>query len=526
MYRVLIADDESRERNILKILLKRHFPEQFIVHEANNGEEALAQFYEKQPQLMLVDIRMPGINGIDVIKKIRKQATNTYIVIITAYNYFEFAKEAIQEGVNDFILKPPSRENIKKTIEKFLSFVELQEVKERNIKEANEKLNQWKEAIKKELTMSIIYRETQKEKLNYYLKLLEIDYHWGFCLLFRMEYKNDAIHLQQEKHMEKTCDAIGKYISESSKQYTIDVLGKYIILFLFLKSEKQEVCKRETLTMSDEICKHIEENHKIHLKVSIGKGFQYSYELSKSYEEALVTAKVTEGLIGNNNPTIDNRIMQSKEIELEDYSKLIIKKIRKGNEKEVFDTVTEIITILHKIHNEDKDFLKIRLIELLSSVTKSCIDKKHVSTYLNDISNLLAIKDYNKLIKFSHTFMEKLLDYVKANYNKKSHFIIDRVVEYVNENYNSTISIEEVASRFSLNPFYFSKLFKEYQKNNFVDYLTEVRINKAVELLKEESLNIKEIAYEVGYQDPNYFSRVFKKIVGISPKDYRNRFLV
>ncbi|MEL7596906.1 MAG: AraC family transcriptional regulator, partial [Clostridiaceae bacterium] len=162
----------------------------------------------------------------------------------------------------------------------------------------------------------------------------------------------------------------------------------------------------------------------------------------------------------------------------------------------------------------------------LSSITKSCLGKEYTSSNLNDLALLIALDEFHDIIKFTQRFVEKLLEQVNEQQNNKRHFIIDKVVEYVNENYHLPICVEETAQKFSLSPFYFSKLFKEYQNINFVDFITEIRIKKAIELFANESLNIKEIAYQVGYRDANYFSRVFKKMIGMSPKDYRNKFFI
>jgi two-component system response regulator YesN len=100
--------------------------------------------------------------------------------------------------------------------------------------------------------------------------------------------------------------------------------------------------------------------------------------------------------------------------------------------------------------------------------------------------------------------------------------VIDRAKTWIKERYHQELSMEQAADYVNLNPFYFSKLFKKHVGETFIDYLTRLRINKAKDLISREELSLKEVCYEVGYNDPNYFSRVFKKVTGISPSEYRN----
>lgn len=529
MYQVLIADDEARERNIIKILLERQYPKMFKFCEANNGEAAIYEFEKNQPQLIIIDIRMPGMNGIEAIKRIRNQSLDIYIIIITAYDYFEFAKEAIKNGVNDFILKPPSRDNFNQAINEFLKYIQKRELNKRNVEETKEKLEQWMSIMKKDMAISLAYGGLE-EYIEGYFSMLDISYHLGKCILFSLDHQHDTSFrensIDEKVYLKKISGYIDKFMKKYLLQYITGIQGKSVIMFLFLKEKNREISHKKALEISSNILGYLQRNCNLTLKVGIGRGYLLSKDLSKSYEEALIAIK-------NKKKSYDNKpiyvyTLEEQNIENNNncYEKLLIKKIREGNRNEVIDILVETFTFFKNKYGDEQMTLKVRLIEFLSSITKSCLGKEYTSSNLNDLAPLIVLNEFHEIIKFTQRFVEKLLEQVEERQNKKRHFIIDKVVEYVNENYHLPICVEETAQKFSLSPFYFSKLFKEYQKINFVDFITEIRIKKAIELFANESLNIKEIAYQVGYRDANYFSRVFKKNMGMSPKDYRNKFFI
>lgn len=529
MYQVLIVDDEARERNIIKILLERQYTKMFEFYEANNGEAAIYEFEKNQPQLIIIDIRMPGMDGIEAIKRIRNQSLDIYIIIITAYDYFEFAKEAIKNGVNDFILKPPSRDNFNQAINKFFKYIQKRELNKKNVEEAKEKLEHWMSIMKKDMAISLAYGGLE-EHIDGYFSMLDISYHWGACILFSLDHQQDTFfrenRIDENIYLKKISRYIDEFMKKQLLQYITGIQGKNVIMFLFLKEKDRDISHKTTLEISSNMLGYVQRNCNLTLKVGIGRGYLLSKDLSKSYEEALTAIK-------NKKKSYDNKpiyVYTLEEHKIENNNdcceKLIVKKIREGNRNEVSDILVEVFTFLKNKYSNEQMTFKVRLIEFLSSITKSCLGKEYTSSNLNDLAPLIGLNEFHEIIKFTQRFVEKLLEQVKEQQNNKRHFIIDEVVEYVNENYHLPICVEETAQKFSLSPFYFSKLFKEYQNINFVDFITEIRIKKAIELFANESLNIKEIAYQVGYRDANYFSRVFKKTIGMSPKDYRNKFFI
>jgi two-component system response regulator YesN len=376
MYKVLLVDDEVREMNIIKILLERQYTEQFVFYEATNGEEAVAQFEEYEPQLIFMDIRMPGMSGIDAVKAIRNQCKEVYIIMITAYNYFEFAKEAIGVGVNDFLLKPPSRSNINQAVDKFFAYIQQQEQMKKNVEQTKEKLDYWMQQMKKELAISLAYNSIEKQQIDDCFHMLGIAYNWGMCVIFSIE---KMVMNNKQYEIRSICNKIDCFIQEQHISAISGILGKNIILFLLLDKQTREQCKQQAYNLIDEVKIYIQRTYGAHIKIGIGSEYIFVYELHKSYEEALVAIKQEES------------ISKQQRIETNEgqYEKLLSKKIREGNENEAFVFLTEAFTVLHMKYKDHPAILKVRCIEFLSSITKSCLPKEQVGTYLDLIGSLI-----------------------------------------------------------------------------------------------------------------------------------------
>ena len=135
----------------------------------------------------------------------------------------------------------------------------------------------------------------------------------------------------------------------------------------------------------------------------------------------------------------------------------------------------------------------------------------------------MACKNYEELRKW---FLDKMVNACRAIRDQKedqSNSAVKKAMLYIQENYSRDISLDDVSSQVNISPYYFSKLFKQETGGNFIEYLTEVRLRNARELLKDSGLSIKEICAESGYSDPNYFSRIFKKYEGVTPSEFRER---
>ena len=180
MYRVLIADDELRDRNIIKILLERWYAGQFQFLEAENGQQALEILNREQVQLLILDINMPGLSGIDVLHGIKGMP---YVIVLTAYDNFEYTREALRCGVRDYLLKPPLREEFYRAVDHFLEDCE-------RVQENLAPQIQSREVFTRDLARQLMYFGDAK-KIRGLLDVLDITGQYALCGLLRVDLETD-----------------------------------------------------------------------------------------------------------------------------------------------------------------------------------------------------------------------------------------------------------------------------------------------------------------------------------------------
>lgn len=420
MFNLLIADDEELERRAVKKVITNNFENVINIYEAKNGREAIEIGLNVNPDIVIADIKMPGINGLEAIKELKKSLNYTYFIILTAYDYFAYAKEAITNDVKDYMLKPFKKDELIKRINKAIEMLEEQK-RNRTVEiELREKIYAMLPALENELVYAIISDNLKNIDYNAYLGYLNINFDGGYCMIIRGD---DEVKGKVKNYLEGFIKP--NYNAVISSMFTND-----IVMFIQSSSDLDEyTMKLEAVAFARKIADVIRKKFDVSIKVGIGKNYSSMERLSKSYKEALNALEFGEGDIK---------------------------------------------------HYDDIKFSP----DFNSKILEPAIDKKSNS-------------DYDELL-------------IKAK-------------EFIEKNFNKDITLEETASYVGVSSYYFSKIFKALVGKNYMDYVTDLRIEKAKDMMENTSESIKEICYEVGYNDPNYFSRVFKKIEGVTPSEYKSR---
>lgn len=450
MWKLLIADDEQLERRVIKSTLMKKYGANINVFEAKNGREAIEISDKEKPDVFVMDIKMPGINGIESIKEIKKIHKDAYIIILTAYDYFNFAKEAIEYNVKEYLLKPFDREVFLEKIDKAIECLQEKKTKKKKELILKEQIYNVKPMVENELSYSIISNALNLIDYTMCMECLDINFKLGYAMIIKVNKKYDYATMNYaEKKVLK--NDIAEFIKELvNRYYKALVNGSFtenIVLFIQNNSEDDYSVRIDSINSGRKIRKEVKEKFGVSLSIGIGKQYRGIDNLIQSYEEAYVSLNHTI-------PDVNVKHFQ-------DISAII-------NEK----------CITNKEYNEHK------------SLKNNHTEYSICDLYREDQNNCKNI-------------LLKSIDYIKNNYYKD-------------------ITLDKVANKFNLSPYYFSRTFKEFVGVNYSEYITEIRIEKAKQMLKDHDLSIKEICFKVGYNDPNYFSRVFKKVEKISPTEYKS----
>lgn len=489
MYKVLIVDDELIERKGLTKILKKEFQDELIIRSAENGKKAIEMTETFNPNIVFMDIKMPGMTGIEAMKKIKKFNPEINVVIISAFDSFKYAQEALNNNAYEYLLKPVKREEIITCLKRLIK-EEDQKLKARDFKrEILSIKDQSLQFINENIIDYIMTCDLEKINAIIENKFNTMPLNQGVSIV--IENKKD----------DKIVKEIYEFCKSNYNDFLFRELPNTIIIFVNDTLEKTEQMFRKLfLNIKNDYSREL--NMAITFYGQLEEIYDaYKKNLSKIYslevedQEYMYPINLENQLINKINLSLLNEsveILDKIYIWLDENSKSLQNNLRYLVELEVFINRT----FFKK--TEDNNILK--PIDLVSGPLEA-----QVKFFKIELKNKL-IKTIKNIIMNSNSNLEELINEAKA---------------YINNNYMDDITLESVANEMCISSYYFSKLFKKEANINFIDYLTDVRMKNAKYKIRNTNKSIKQISKEVGYNDPNYFSRVFKKQTSYSPSKYK-----
>ena len=531
MYRVMLADDEGIVIDSTKFIIEKEFGNMCQVEFAKSGRKMIELAETFRPDIAIVDIHMPGINGIDAIKEMQRFSSNTVFIVMSAYDKFDYAKEAIKLGVLEYITKPMDKTKVISVLKKAMEQIDSDREKRSNELLIKEKLETVEPIIENGLIYDILLQEHFEEDIDNYRTILGIKESYGYMMAIVCGDSQEGNHMTNA--IGSSVKISGKYqeIREGVKNFFDckigNVMANKIAVLIPQKEPQMELGLRsELIDRAREMARYLRKKTDISFRVGIG-GVKPLKELGDSYKEALNALIATTGSVAHADDLTIN-------CDYEDgYPKAL--------EKPLFEAVgkgdlNETRVIAEKYADwmcqkaADGDLMSMRLKVLeFSLYAEHLAYQNGGQTYRYSSRNnyLPEIMALDTPIKIREWFISKVMaacSDVISKRQERSGNIIKTAKDYIDAHFDKDISLDDVSKVVNISPYYFSKIFKEESGLNFIEYLTNIRIEKAKNLLENSNLSVKEICISCGYSDPNYFSRSFKKNVGITPTEYKDRF--
>jgi two-component system, response regulator YesN len=506
MFKLLIADDEYIEREALKRIILRKFSNIYQIYEADNGIKTVEIAKAQMPELIYMDIKMPGISGLEAAKQIREFLPETNIVFITAYDYFDYAKEAISLNVDELLLKPVEVDTVLSLTEKLTKKIQKVAENKNYTQEMSLKFEQITRRFQQEFMESLNNYNTTGETVEKYLNILDISYRTGYFALldFKSLDTDQTIGYMQKDFIRTRFLNKLKELSEQNNIVCITGEPFDITQIIFIQTKERDT--------KYSLLKHIE-NILIQVieRLNIRPAYFFSKEVSSFFDLPLVLYHFTQ------------TFFYKEKIQTNSYPIDMEEDLITSIGKQDFEMARKIICDVAKIFrsNYDSHTFRREAIGLYAVIRRIFI--KFSTDALMPHADELSERIYNdtEMILFFH----RLFSYAENSFEKRTDrnkVLIQKVCDYLKSHYNEDISLEDAADYIGFSSFYFAKLMKEYKNMSYIDYLTSLRIQKAKELMVETTKPIHEIALEVGYADANYFTRVFKRIEGFTPSYFRS----
>lgn len=528
MFRILVADDEGIMLESIKNSIESNFGSECEIVCVKTGRGVIEQAESFRPDIAFVDIQMPGLNGIQAIREVRKFNSSIVFIIITAYDKFSYAQEAVNLGVMEFITKPVNKKKILDVCVRAMHQVEEARQKLSDNLKIREKL----EIVVPMMESGFIYNILQDDTDIYkqeYLTMLDIRQQYGFMIVLEF---GDGMENGAMTNAVGANVRVNKYyarLKEIVKDYfdciTGPIMGNRVVLFVPFDHGKTRYEERvELITRTRNMVHKLESVIDTRFRGGIGTVKPLA-NVRDSYKEALKSLRESDSHVVHI-MDIPARGNYDGEYPLELEHQYLQRGIKADKEgvaacaNEFFDWMTE--------HDgRVRSNIEVKVLELVIRLEKRAFEAGNVQygfryreNYLGEIQ---GAADLNALRQWFVGKTWEICDSIGTSREREFENVVTRVKNYINENYARDISLDEVSRMVDISPYYFSKLFKQEVGENFSEYLTRTRIRNARQLLDNPKHSIKEVCMMCGYSDPNYFSRIFKKYEGMTPSEYRER---
>ena len=562
MIKVFLVEDEYAIREGIKKSVDWEKDGFELVGEAGDGEMAFPKILKTKPDILITDIRMPFMDGLELSRLVKKELPEMKIVVLSGYDDFNYAKQAISIGVEEYILKPVSGDNLMQELSKIADKIktELQE------KSAREQYQKDMEEIRVLARQKFIH-DTIDGKISMQESLVQgrslgIDITAAYYAIVLLQiFPKNANNVDTSEYSglnEEIYKRIKEAFAASENVFLYEQVGD--VLCFLEKSDSLEDMNEHISQGIEEIKEIMKEYRSSIYFISTGKPVERIRDVNISYRDA--SRKFAERYMLDESTIFideDGTLLKQREkirenIELEkndssddinitnfDINKLNISSIdikmvsqktifhflRNGSSSEIDDLVDEYFSSMGEAAMESMMLRQYVLVETLISglafLDSMGVSKEKTSDIIGDLKDPLRYVESSELAKeYVVSVLERLIEYRNKVSDKKYTEIIERAKAYIQENYqNEEMSLQSVAASVNVSSNHFSAIFRKETGETFIDYLTTVRMDSAKDLLTCTSMKTSEIGFEVGYRDPHYFSYIFKKTTGMSPKEYR-----
>ena len=529
MYKLLIADDEPWLRKRLLLTIEWSSLGISELYEAEDGAEALMLAAEHEPDIIITDIEMPELSGIDLMKILNESAMFPQIILISGYNEFEYARSAVRFGAVDYLLKPVSEEDLKRAVSKCISTLE----KNKYNKQVLDLLSNSSDLLREKIYIDLLLGKLDFNKVSSpHLEELGVIFPTSsvMCIIAHM---HPMHHTPSENDVEETLLGFG--ISQIIKNqldarfnevlnFWVDEVNVYVV---FSDLSADEFTAAATNTMNN-AKKMIKDLHAIRINYGLGSISHSLSELCLSYRKARYNINLSWSK--QNEACINEEHVNGFQAAYDEYNlKSLIASLKNGHADEASSLLSDLISEFLSQSGGTPTSLQIKLLYLniLNSLFKGClpflpVSEEIVRICLDYIDKAASFHTTDKMHVQLLNLMSILIEQYQNFFNCKRHWLTDKIITFINENYAAPLSMRDVAATFYLNASYFCKLFKEETGMTFTNYLMRTRVDNAKRLLSDNSMKLYDVAAAVGYTNVQYFSTVFKDMEGITPSQYRS----
>lgn len=519
-YSLVIVDDESVIRRGMCNYIDWNHMGFRVAADFEDGKETIEYIKGHKVDVVLTDIEMAEVSGLEVAQYIFENQLPIKVVILSGYKEFEYAKQAIKYNVEDYILKPIHMDELEKIFMRIYEQLQEQEKKQQSARSREQDFEEILPELQEQFWLSILLGGIrEKDNIIQKRKLLSLDFSTGApCAVVdaRLEMDPDMTqkYFQQKNNRYNLLNNI--FAGENQKlnyhpvYLSADQLKIVVTAARGTEREAFESCLKNQLS---EKLREVKLLLNLDMQVEIERCFLDVTEMTDFYSSRQIHIQKDDG---------EKYVLNKEDYErlLQKYQ-LLMDTINDGDFESLDRLMNNIMFELHglplgEVKNLLIDMFSMMLQKFMKMSPKLWKEVKEASDY----SGILRAEKREDVKNVCSGILRKMMEIVRQSQSEVSKNIVDKMVEYLKQNYGEDISLDMLAERYYMNSSYLSRLFKQYTGRNMTDYLIEIRMEKAKELLMTGKYKVYEVSQRVGYRSDKYFFRVFKQYTGQSPSEY------
>lgn len=539
MYKLIIVDDEYSTRSGLKMCINWFEYGIEVAGEAENGNKGLELANRVRPDIVLTDVKMPGMDGIEMVKRLKEQHPDTKFVFISGYDDIEYLKSAMKMDAVDYILKPVNLEELNAVIEKIMTMSKREESRKDMLQRMSAKLNQSIPLLREKFLIQLI-RDGRADRISTEKRIdfldLRLPYDAPYCaLIVRIDNPRTVFDTMTEQNTQLISFAIQNICQEivdarASGSVFEHQRGEYVLLVALPEAEGEDFIfplVSELMASLNGFLKRMAEE--ISLTIGIGAAVAHLGLLADSYQMALEAIE-RKLFLGKNQVITFDVLAAQKDV---DY--------RRINERiAVFASVLKTGDA-----NQVSQQLEALFAELRASAGIGFIDCQRIclqlllvtSQFLSEFgmragdlgereseawSQLMKLETLDDMSGYLQGYLKEVCERIENRREKPVPEVITEIIRIIHQRYPDNLTIADIASQVYLAKTYICLLFKQETGETINEYITRVRMEKAKELLQDTDQKLSDVCTAIGYAEPSYFTKQFRKYTGMNPSDYRD----
>ncbi|MDF2595489.1 MAG: response regulator [Clostridia bacterium] len=535
MLKMMIVDDEPLVRVGLESLLNWAEIGYTLVPCATNGEEGLAHIIKYKPDVVITDIKMPVMDGVEMIEKCKEKGLAVKFIVLSSYDDFQLVKQVMKMGAVDYLIKLHLNENeLRELLLKLKR--ELGESEKENTK--TEKLKVYlennKNTLKQEFIRKMMFGIIDLENREMLLKTaeelgIEEEMHYGLCCLKLIEGEHE-IHTKISEmtsfYLVNMCQDVLADFGDS--HVFVRSEREFIIFLSFAKEDKKE---DEYSALMIKVCERMHYMIKQYFSKMVVIGISNQHHHITQLNEALKeTTKAIQLIATNKKLPIyfysDKEKYQAKsqgKVDILDLKDSLITAMDTGDEallNHLFEEIGKRFENCVSRQNAYEICYKlVYIVSVLGPNGKLMIQEIFDKDY-TEFENIQAFTTIDEVAEWIEALHKGLNKFISHKYLDIANFKVNKVKQYIGQNVYTKITLPEVAEKMEISAGYLSTIFKKVEGKSFSDYVAEVKMNEAKKLLKEHQYKVYEVSSKLGYDDPYYFSKLFKKVTAMTPTEF------